>query len=607
MTAAARAPATARMLRRLLRFSRPHWPLLLLAFGCMVVLGATTGIYAYLMGPALRFLLEGGAGGLGLPARLFPALARVDRSTVLWLFPALIVLVGVVKGLSYLGQFYWMGLYGQKVVGDLRRAVFWKLTSLSPLQLSREREGDLLSRFTSDVAAVEAAATYAVASYLRDGLQIAILVGVALFLDWKIAGFALLVLPLSVVPAARLTRSVLRRTRDAQGQLGEIAAQIKEGLSGLRTIQAFNAEAAERARFDTHARAHQGALIRAGWARGAVPGVMELLAAGALASALGYAVRARLPPEHLVSVLTAIILVYQPAKDLGRVTQFALQAAVAGERIFQLLDAGHPVPPATGLPRARRLEKELRLEDVHFRYGDRPALSGCSFAARAGQVTALVGPSGAGKSTVTQLLLRFARPDRGRIWIDGEDVESFAPDSVRESFALVTQESLLFSTTVLENIRFARPDASPKEVEAAARIASAHEFIEALPRGYDTPVGERGVVLSGGQKQRLCLARAVLAGAPVLVLDEATSSLDPQSEAEVRRAMDEVLKDRTALVIAHRLSTVRGADLIHVMDQGQIVQSGTHAELLRAGGLYARLWALQEAGGAGRPQEASVA
>ncbi|HYV49202.1 MAG TPA: ABC transporter ATP-binding protein [Myxococcaceae bacterium] len=597
---------TARVLRRLLTFSRPHAGLLALAFACMVVLGATTGLYAYLMGPALRFLLEGGRSGLGMPARLFPALEQLDRGTALWLFPVAIVAIGVLKGLSYLGQFYWMGLYGQKVVGDLRRAVFWKLASLSPLQLARERTGDLLSRFTSDVAAVEAAATYAVASYLRDGLQIAILVGVALFLDWRIAGFTLLVLPLAVLPAARLTRSVLRRTRDAQAQLGEIAAQIKEGLSGLRTIQAFNAEAAERARFATHAGRHQSALIRAGWARGAVPGVMELLAAGALALGLGYAVRAQLPPEHLVSVLTAVVLIYQPAKDLGRVSQFALQAAVAGERIFQLLDADHPVPPATGLPRARRLSRELRLEDVWFKYGDRPALEGCSFSAKAGQITALVGPSGAGKSTVTQLLLRFTRPDRGRIFIDGEDVERYAPDSVRESFALVTQESLLFSTTVLENVRFARPDASPQEVEAAARIASAHDFIQALPKGYGTPVGERGVVLSGGQKQRLCLARAVLAGAPVLVLDEATSNLDPESEAEVRRAMDAMLRGRTALVIAHRLSTVRNADLIHVIDRGRVVESGTHAELLRAGGLYARLWELQESG-APRSKEASVA
>ncbi|HVE87727.1 MAG TPA: ABC transporter ATP-binding protein [Myxococcales bacterium] len=595
------------MLLRLLAFGRPHRSLLALAFGCMVVLGATTGLYAYLMGPALRFLLTGGDQGLGMPARLFPALARMDRGAALWAFPALIVLIGIIKGLSYLGQFYWAGLYGQRVVGDLRRAVFERLVRLSPLQLYRERTGDLLSRFTSDVAAVEAAATYTVASYLRDGLQIVILVGVALALDFRIAGFTLLVLPLSVIPAARLTRSVLRRTRDAQGRLGEIAAQIKEGLSGLRTIQAFNAEAAERARFEAHARAHRSALIRAGWARGAVPGLMEILAAAALAAGLGYAVRARLPPEHLVSVLFAVVLVYQPAKDLGRVSQFALQAAVAGERIFQLLDAEHPVPDAPGLPPAPRLSRELRLEDVWLSHGDRPALNGCSFAARAGEVTALVGPSGAGKSTVTQLLLRFARPDRGRILIDGADVEGYAPGSVRQSFALVTQESLLFSATVLENIRFARPEATRGEVEAAARVACAHELIEKLPLGYDTPIGERGVVLSGGQKQRLCLARAVLSGAPVLVLDEATSNLDPESEAEVRRAMDQVLRGRTALLIAHRLSSVRAADLIHVMDRGRVVESGAHRELVGAGGLYARLWELQESGGRERPGEASVA
>lgn len=599
--------ATSALLVRLLRYSLPHWRRLALAFACMLVLGGTTGLYAYLMGPALRFLLTGGAEGLGLPARLFPGLASADKSAALWLFPLVIVAIGVAKGLAYLGQFYWMGLYGQQVVADLRRAVFQKLAALSPVQLASRRTGDLLSRFTSDVAAVELAATYTVSSYLRDGLQIVILVAVALALDWKIAGVTLLALPLSILPAARLTRSVLKRTRVAQAQLGEIAGQIKEGLSGLRTIQAFNAQAAERARFETHAVAHRQALVRAAWARGAVPGVMEILAAGALASALGYAVHARLPPEHLVSVLTAIVLVYQPAKDLGRVTQLALQAAVAGERIFGLLDTEPAVPAAPGAARAPLFQHELRFEEVWFSYGDRPALAGCTFAAGKGKVTALVGPSGAGKSTVTQLLLRFVRPSRGRILLDGVDVDGLDPASVRRSFALVTQEALLFSATVLENLRYARPDARREEVEAAAKVACADELIRRLPRGYDTPVGERGVVLSGGQKQRLCLARAVLAGAPVLVLDEATSNLDPEGEAEVRRALDQVLEERTALVIAHRLSTVVSADLIHVLDLGRVVESGTHAQLTRSGGLYARLWALQESAPAARPPASVVA
>lgn len=586
---------TRRILLRLLRYGWPHRGLLVQAFACMVALGVTTGAYAYLMGPALRFLLSGGVEGLGQVGRLFPALAGVDRQRALWLFPVVIVAIAVVKGLGYLGQFYWMGLFGQRVVADLRREVFAHLAGMSPAQLARQRSGDLLSRFSADVASVELAATYTVASYVRDGLQVIILVGVALSLSWKLALGTLLILPVAVLPASRLTRSVLKRSREGQAQLGNLAAQLQEGLGGMRTIQAFNARAAELARFDAHAGEHQRAMIRAGWARGAVPGLMEVLAATAIACALSFAAATRsIPPDELISVLAAVVLIYQPAKDLGRVSQFALQAAVAGERIFELLDALHPVADAQGAQAAEPLARGVRLEDVRFSYGERKALDGLTLEIPVGKVTALVGPSGGGKSTLASLLLRFEQPQGGRILLDGVDVAGLKADSVRAQFALVTQEALLFSATVLENLRFGKPDATMEEVVRAARVAHADEFIRALPQGYRTPVGERGVVLSGGQKQRLCLARAVLANAPVLVLDEATSNLDPRSEADVRDALASVLEGRTALIIAHRLSTVVDADVIHVMDAGRIVESGPHEELLRRNGLYTQLWLLQE-------------
>jgi subfamily B ATP-binding cassette protein MsbA len=583
------------VLRRLLGYGWPHRRLLGLAFGCMVALGVTTGAYAYLMGPALRFLLSGGHEGLGPVGRLFPAIPDVDRARALWLFPAFIVAIAVVKGLAYLGQFYWMGLFGQKVVADLRREVFAHLAGMSPAQLAMQRSGDLLSRFSADVSAVEIAATYTVGSYVRDGLQIIILVAVALSLSWKLALGTLLILPVAILPASRLTRSVMKRSREGQTQLGNLAAQLQEGLGGLKTIQAFNAQSAELSRFDAQAAAHRRAMIRAGWARGAVPGVMEILASFAIACALAYAAATRsIPPEELISVLTAVVLIYQPAKDLGRVSQFALSAAVSGERIFALLDARHPVQDAPGAKEAAPLASGVRLEDVRFSYGERSALDGLTLDLPVGKVTALVGPSGGGKSTLASLLLRFDKPQGGRILVDGVDVAELTADSVRAQFALVTQEALLFSAPVIDNLRFGKPDASMEEVVQAARIANADEFIRQLPKGYQTPIGERGVVLSGGQKQRLCLARAVLAGAPVLVLDEATSNLDPRSEAEVRDALGRVLKGRTALIIAHRLSTVVDADVIHVLEAGRVVQSGRHQELLHKGGLYTQLWALQE-------------
>ncbi|HVG58303.1 MAG TPA: ABC transporter ATP-binding protein [Hyalangium sp.] len=587
--------STSAVLLRLLRYGRPHVGVLVAAFACMAVLGLGTGAYAYLMGPALRFLLSGGTEGFG-GTHAVPWLSELPREAALWGFPVAVVLIGSVKGVGYLGQFYFMGLFAQRVVKDLRREFFLRLTSLSPSQLSKERVGDLLSRFSTDMTAVEWAAMYTVGSYLRDSLQVVVLAGVALSMSPLLGGVMLAVIPLAALPASRLTRKALRRTREGQSQLGQLAGQLHEGLGGLRTIQAFNGQAAELARFAAHTKAHEKAVVSAAWARGAVPGLMEVLAAAALAGMLAYAAATQaMEPAALLSLITAVILVYQPVKDLGRVTQFAMQAGVSGERLFALLDQRHPVEDAPGGIPAPPLRQGIRLEEVHFSYGTRRALEGLTLELPVGKVTALVGPSGSGKSTVTSLLLRFEKPQAGRLLLDGVEADRYQAASVRAQFALVTQEPLLFSASVLDNLRFARPDAALEEVEAAARVAHADGFIRNLPQGYDTLIGERGVILSGGQRQRLCIARAVLSRAPVLVLDEATSSLDPESEREVQAALAAVLPGRTALVIAHRLSTVTGADVIQVMEEGRIVESGTHAELLQANGRYAALWSLQTA------------
>jgi subfamily B ATP-binding cassette protein MsbA len=584
------------VLPRLLRYARPHWGVLAVAFVGMGGVGLATGAYAYLTGPALRFLLSGGQEGFASAQRV-PWLADLPREAALWGFPLVMVGVGAAKGLGYLTQFYFMGLFAQRVVKNLRRELFLRLTALSPTQLARERMGDLLSRFSSDVNAVHDAAMYTVGAYLRDSVQVVILTGVVLSLSPLLGAVMLLVIPLAALPASGLMRKVLKRTREGQTQLGNLAGQLHEGLGGLRTIQAFNGQEAELARFTAHARAHEKAVVSAAWARGAVPGLMEVLAAAALAGALAYAASVRLmEPEALLSLLTAVILVYQPVKELGRVTQFAVQAGAAGERLFALLDLQHPVEDAPDAVPAPPLSRSIVLEGVRFSYGERRALDGLTLELKVGQVTALVGGSGGGKSTVTSLLLRFERPQKGQLLLDGVDADRYTAASVREQFALVTQEPLLFQGTVLDNLRYARPDATREEVEAAARVAHADGFIRALPEGYDTRIGERGVTLSGGQRQRLCIARAVLAHARVLVLDEATSSLDPESEREVQAALAAVLPGRTALVIAHRLSTVVSADVLHVMEAGRVVERGTHAELLERGGRYAELWRMQTEG-----------
>jgi len=584
-------------LRKLLPYGLRHRRLLMAAFACMALLGLTTGLYAYLMGPALRFLVSGGNDGLGLPARLLPILGRAPRDQAIWLFPALIVGIGVIKGIAYLGQFYGMGLFGQRVAMELRRALFIRLCALSPRQLSANLSGDLLSRFSADVASVEVAATYALGSYVRDGLQIVILLVVALMLDWKITLGALLILPIAAIPVSRLTRGFLRKSHQAQERIGMLAGQVNEGLGALRTLQAFNAESAELSRFQSSLAQYRKAITQAGWRRTLVPALMEIMGAVAIGGALGFAASSQsIPAENLVSIVTAIVLIYQPAKDLGRMNSFALQAAISGDRIFEVLDEGQATAIEAG-PSASpplRLQKGIRFQEISFSYADRPALREVTLQVPLGKTTALVGPSGGGKSTLVSLLLRFERPCSGKIFFDEADVDQLSLSEVRKQFALVTQEPLLFGGTVLENIAYGRPMASLGEVIEAAEIADAAQFIRAMPEGYQTRIGERGIRLSGGQKQRLCLARAVLKNAPILVLDEATSSLDPAGEREVQEALARVLPGRTALIIAHRLWTIRAADCIHVLDQGRIIESGNHHQLLELEGMYGRLWHLQQ-------------
>jgi subfamily B ATP-binding cassette protein MsbA len=594
---------------RLLRFVAPHRARFAGALACMVLLALATAAYVNLLGPVLGFLFTGRNDAVASLDRFVPHfdlaswLARVDRGQVLAALPFVLVGVALVKGLAYFGQFYLMGMVSQRVIADLRTAMFDRLLGLSPSFFAARHSGDLMSRFSADVQSVETAVSYAISSYIRDGLTIVVLLANCFLLDWRLSLMAFVAVPATLLPIVRFARRLKRVTAQSQSALGRISELVQEAISGMRVVQAFGMERWESNRFRNENQRWVRIMRRSFVVRAVSSPLMEVMAAVGLSLAItwvgGRILRGELDPAKFFSFVAAVMLLYTPAKQLGRVGQMALQGAAAAERIFEILDAPTGVPDS-GTVALPRFSREIRFEGVTFAYAERPVLDGVSFTVRKGEVVALVGASGAGKSTLAHLLPRFWDVSGGRITVDGLDVREATLTSLRGAMAVVTQDTVLFNDTVRANIAYGRPDVPLGEVERAARMAHAHEFVSALPRGYDTLIGEKGVLLSGGQRQRIAIARAFLKDAPILILDEATSALDAESEREVQRALDELMGLevggglRTTLVIAHRLSTVRGADKIVVLAGGRVAESGRHDDLLESGGEYARLYRAYE-------------
>ncbi|PRH81612.1 ABC transporter transmembrane domain-containing protein [Arenimonas caeni] len=568
-------------LRGLLPFVRPHRGLVAAWLGALAFSSGAT----LTLPVAVRFMIDQG----------FAEGSSVDR----WF--ALLLAVAVVLALATAARFYFVTLLGERVVADLRRALYSHLLSLDQAFFERTRAGELLSRLSADAELLRSVVGSSMSVALRSGITV---LGSAVMLavtSPRLALFVLLGIPLIVLPMALSGRRVRAVAKAAQDRVADANARAGETLGAMHTVQSYARESHEAGRFDEAVRVALGAARKRIRMQAALTALVIVLVFGSITAVLWVGARDVIAGEMSAGTLGQFVLyALIGAGSVGALAEVwaEVQRAAGGmARIGELLGERSVLAvPADAEPLATPVRGELAFDGVVFHYPtrpDAPALEDFSLSLRPGETVALVGPSGAGKSTVLQLLLRFHDPESGRITLDGHDLRRLDPVALRAQVALVPQDPMIFGTTARENIRYGRLEASDAEIEAAARAAEAHDFLAALPQGYDSELGERGARLSGGQQQRLAIARALLKDAPVLLLDEATSALDAQSERAVQQALERLMRGRTTLVIAHRLATVLKADRIIVMDKGRIVAQGTHAELLAQGGLYAELARLQ--------------
>ena len=557
----------------------PYWKRLVITATLMIVVSGLTG--------AVPKLIE----------YLIPMLRQQDPRAI-YFFPAVIVGLAVIRAAALYGQAVMLETVVARIIVNLQHAMFSHLLWSDMRRMSRDATGALISRFTNDINQIRNGLATGVAGTARDIPTIIILIGVMITIDYWLALIVLVVYPMAAIPIWEIGRRLRRVSKRTQANLGDMTALLGESFAGTRMVKTYRLEGYEGARAKGSFEKNYKLRVKAIEAKSRLDPMMEVLGGVAIAGVIVYAGFRALDDvtmvDRLVAFLTALFLLSQPVRSIGKLNAALQEALAAIQRIFDLIDeepeiidAPHAIPLAL-------TDATIEFENVSFSYVDGTrALDGFSLTAPGGKMVALVGQSGAGKSTVFNLIPRLFDVGKGSMRIDGQDVRDVSLASLRGSIGLVSQDAILFDDTVRANIAFGNLSATDDEIIAAAKAAAAHDFIVAMPEGYDTNVGERGQNLSGGERQRVSLARAILKDAPILLLDEATSALDAESERLVQNALEEMAKNRTTIAIAHRLATVRKADLICVMEAGRVVEQGTHDELTAKGGLYAKLAKLQ--------------
>ena len=601
-------------LPRLLRYFGRYKLRALAALLAMALVSAATVALLFLLKKVIDEVLGAGASdvlaGTSAPGRMAPLLRWLEEAYAgvrdaavgvgidpRYAIPLLLLGALLVKNVfAYFSEFA-LNSIGLAMVRDLRQDAYRSLLDQSTRFSSERASGDLMSRLLSDAEQIQTAFGSRLADFVQGSLTMVLVLLYVFSLNARLALAVLVVAPLLVVPIVANFRKLRRTGLSARERIGEMGAILGETLRGHRLIQTYAMEDFEAERFRNANRRYFGASRQSIRIQAMNSPLMEILAGAGLALVFIYAagqIRAgQMTVGGLLSFLAAIMMLYKPLKDVTR-TNIVLQVALASaSRIFEVVDAENDIRQKPGAAELAPFSRALAYRGVSFSYGEAPVLSGIDLEIRRGETVALVGPSGAGKTTLVNLLPRLYDPTEGRVTFDGVDLRDAALKSLRRQIGLVTQETILFDATVRENIAYGEKAPPEEKVRAAARAACADEFIEALPEGYDTPVGESASRLSGGQRQRLAIARAIYKDAPILILDEATSQLDMESEALIARALANLMQGRTTLVIAHRLSTVRRADRILVIDGGRIVEEGSHAELLTRPGLYRRLHEMQ--------------